>query len=1042
MVSNKIFLERCKSKQSNNTSSGLNVELKGNRKLLPLDGVSKVISLMEQYTEEREKCNKIRLTCQVNTICSNVLFNRISEVVKYEGSKDVVFLNYGIGGSAPFGGDQLCKTTGGTTYKPASMDFWSGSTIAWQSIDGDVITQQADTPISQIVSDSITTCAPISGKVTHITNAIRDTELSRNDKEDGSGEHFVYHCGLDILNNHLIRSNTFKCICRLPEDFNNPEYTAFNTIADLMRDNSGNKVIEKVYFPADSGVADGVKLLSLHTYLYDDILSFKRAKKERLIEKYNGWFGFENKSKIKTYADFANKDPKDLRIERPIMYMSGGDFVEMYPGHDLYSFVPKYNKYRNRMEKNWNYCITYPSSSTTNGFDDIIETNGGINSLKAIYFDENTRADSGAIQLVIYSKSMHGLKHGDRVNIYSTIDIEQYWIEDENGNRISDYYDTEDEVSSLKASLELKYNNLSIKNKKKTTTTKIIDNAEVDEIADKFIFTVFNQGVQISSNWVKITNEEYFITDVNGEKNKKFTMTSESPNVYRDDNHNRYYVVGRGDNRYVNVDPNAQNISYKKVVNGIECDYYVRIFSRLPNFRFSSADTSSEYAVYNKESGETPLEIYQKPGYDFESHVSRLAFSKNIYGDEIGEIVFTDDIDLSNIHDNLGRPLSEVFLTIVKNNRGYKEWYGFDYKDDSWKPGNISADTVEFSHCFGRITCGLELSDESIDDPNTNNIKIITNVREEFRVGYPCGSINPGRHVENLRNQEISFYDDSHYYGDLCCYDNFNAIEQSIQPFLHRFNTAQREAIDSKSESFFSGFNYDEIKYDDYDSGGGFIIDILKESGCNSKPEGYYYIPHYRIPVKSFGKINTIMPEFLTIMSIVRGEDNTAIITTLEYHFLTPGDKSIIYDQENNKYYYLTTIPGEKDNDRVFTCNIYDENGNHADGIDGNNIGDYKLFKIDNLGVPSYAHLLKDGSCRYIWRDIVNNGSMDSEDSLEVYPFTNGAFYINKKIDLFLRRQDPYNNYGLYAEEDIDVDGVAPPIEGKNDYFSEEEIKC
>ena len=54
-MNNKIFLEKVRSKQSANTSSGLNVKLKGNRKLLPLNDVSDVISLMEQYTEEREK---------------------------------------------------------------------------------------------------------------------------------------------------------------------------------------------------------------------------------------------------------------------------------------------------------------------------------------------------------------------------------------------------------------------------------------------------------------------------------------------------------------------------------------------------------------------------------------------------------------------------------------------------------------------------------------------------------------------------------------------------------------------------------------------------------------------------------------------------------------------------------------------------------------------------------------------------------------------------------------------------------------------------
>ena len=68
------------------------------------------------------------------------------------------------------------------------------------------------------------------------------------------------------------------------------------------------------------------------------------------IEKYNGWFGFENSSKIKTYIDFLTND--SLGLERPVMYMNGGDFVDMYPSRDLYSFIPKWNEYRKRIEKN------------------------------------------------------------------------------------------------------------------------------------------------------------------------------------------------------------------------------------------------------------------------------------------------------------------------------------------------------------------------------------------------------------------------------------------------------------------------------------------------------------------------------------------------------------------------------------------------------------------------------------------------------------------------------------------------------------------
>ena len=92
----KIFLQGFNSKKSVNTSEGLNVSLKGKRRLLPTNDITEVISQFDQYNEEREACNTIRLTCQVNPICSNVLFNRVSEIVKDEGSEEVSFINYGI----------------------------------------------------------------------------------------------------------------------------------------------------------------------------------------------------------------------------------------------------------------------------------------------------------------------------------------------------------------------------------------------------------------------------------------------------------------------------------------------------------------------------------------------------------------------------------------------------------------------------------------------------------------------------------------------------------------------------------------------------------------------------------------------------------------------------------------------------------------------------------------------------------------------------------------------------------------------------------
>jgi hypothetical protein len=1062
-MDNKAFLEKCRSKESSSTSSGFNVELKGNRKLLPLNDVANVISLAEQYDEERAACNKIRLTCQINTVCSNVLFNKISEIVKYEGSDHVTFLNYGIGESFKDSEDNdvyEAFQNNQVIYKPTSMSYWSGGTLLYQKVDERVVVSGPSTDLSRVDRSDVFKNGVLGEDGLHPTNAIRDTQLSRNDSNE---DHFVYHCGLDILNNHLIRSKTFKCICKMSDKYDkidkwsDKEYGAFNTIADVMRQAKGDKVVEKVYLPENSGIPEGTKLTTLHTYLYDDIYTFADARVNRLIEKHNGWVGFINTSKIKTYKNFSEGD--ELNVERPIMYMNGGDFVDMYPGRDLYSFVPKYNKYRNRMEQNWLYCITYPSSSTTDGFDDIIEQSN--NSLKAVYFDETRRADSGAMQLVIYSKAKHGLNVGDRVNIYKTYYVE---IEEETNTSTEEEVAQEENDATTIENIETQEDNDNTtteeiqeeepKKKRKRTTDLIIANVEVENIVNDFIFTTFTQGVQISEKWITLTDDDAVSESGFTIDGVTYKMSTDGKDyIYNVDTFDRYFIIGGDDasqkvnnHGYVNIDDNAQRISYKKVVNDIECDYYVRIFSRLPNFRFASGDTSNEYNIYKK-NGDEPsmLEQYQTPEYPFESYVSRLAFAKNIYSDDIGQIVFTDDIDISNLHDNLGRPLSDIYLTIVKNNRGYKEWYGYDDTEV-----DINSPKVEFSHCFGEVTCGIEMAEETIVEIYNNNIRCINPLKGN-NWGYSVGSINGHRNSNEdsdtiYPDQEVVFDTDINYYGDLCYFDSYNAIERSIQPIMHRFNTAQRECGGpdaAKMGEYFARYYYDEIEGDDYDHGDAFRVKDNFVDECNVKPEGYFYQPHHRIRIKSFGKINTIMPQFLNMQSLYNTEENgknVTKITTQQYHFLTQGDKAVIYDKQYDKHYYLTAIPGKGDSDRNFTCMICDEKGNPTDVIDGDNLGNYKLFKADNLGAPSYATLLKDGTCRYVWREIVPNGTMDSEKSLEAYPFTNGALYVNKSVDLFVRRQDPDDIFGLYDPDD--EFGVQPSSDDINNYSSEDEIKC
>ena len=999
----KIFLEKFGSKQSVNTTEGLNVPLKGNRKLLPTGEYAGIISAYDQYMKERGACDTIRLTCQVNTVCSNVLFNRISEIVRDEGSDNVTFLNYAVL-SGTVGSEH--EVSENIYYKPTTMDYWSGDSINYVSNIVLVSASSPDMDLSEITVDAIMAQdmdMTNAGRYSHPTNAIRDTQLSN----DG----YVYHCGLDFFNNHLIRSNTFKTICKFNDSIDGKlnGYTAFNTISDLMRDINGNCVIEKIGFPVDSGIPGNVKTTALHLYTADDIDTFADTIAKRRVEKYNGWVGFYNKSKIKSYDTFTATDTAlvtELPVDKPLMYKNGGDFIDMYPGHELYSFVPMYNEHRNRFEKNWNYCVTYPSSSTTYGFEDIFETNN--NSLKAIYFDENTRADNGTSQLVIYGIAKHGLVPGDYVNIYKT-------YEDESGN---------------------------------TVTDKIIDNAEVAEIADDFIFTVFNPGVQISETWVEIPDEEEeggaTTIEVDG---NEYTRHPSIRSIYLDEYFNKYYVVN---DRYINFDKKAQHISYKKVVNDIECDYYVRIFTRVPNFRFASGDTSSYYEISKKdENGETMIDKYSGYKYEFESQVSRLAFAKNIYSDDVGQIVFTDDINIASLKDNLGRPLTKLYLTIVKNNKGYKEWYGYDYNDHSkWSETNITSENIEYSHCFGKITCGIDTSDESVNEDTINSIKKLSNIGLTY--GYDVSLINPDRTYETegcqITQNEVSYEHDNLFYGDLCCYDYFNALETSIQPILHRFNTAQRESRDALSSRYFRYFNYDEIKRDDYDTDSRFLIDVKTTGQCNEKQEGYYYIPHYEIPIRSFGKVQYMLPDLLDIRSITAIDGKTKRIHCLQYHHLQPGDKALIYDVNASKYYFLTTVMNPSSNDKVFFCTVSDENGNEAAGKiadlnrNTDDVSVYSLFKLDNMNIPDYATLLKDGTCRYIWRDVINNGMDGGDRNLEEFPFTNGAFYVNTRIDLYLRRQDPYGVYGMYSDDDIFGEEIL--IEDVNNYVEDKDITC
>ena len=73
---------------------------------------------------------------------------------------------------------------------------------------------------------------------------------------------------------------------------------------------------------------------------------------------------------------------------------------------------------------------------------------------------------------------------------------------------------------------------------------------------------------------------------------------------------------------------------------------------------------------------------------------------------------------------------------------------------------------------------------------------------------------------------------------------------------------------------------------------------------------------------------------------------------------------------------------------------------------------------------PSYAINMGDG--RYLWRDLLPIGYNDTTNEFLDYPFTNNAHYMYGNYCFLVKRQDPFNEWGLYYAK-----FPADPIENK-----------
>ena len=111
-------------------------------------------------------------------------------------------------------------------------------------------------------------------------------------------------------------------------------------------------------------------------------------------------------------------------------------------------------------------------------------------------------------------------------------------------------------------------------------------------------------------------------------------------------------------------------------------------------------------------------------------------------------------------------------------------------------------ESVEYSHCFGKNNCGFLLSDYYRAMNGDYDVRNINSVGKS------------GLIMRGWVDDEIDFYSESTFYGDICCFSPIDCNEESIQKVMNRFNTVQREIglIDCRASGYFETFVVDEIK--------------------------------------------------------------------------------------------------------------------------------------------------------------------------------------------------------------------------------------
>ncbi len=235
---------------------------------------------------------------------------------------------------------------------------------------------------------------------------------------------------------------------------------------------------------------------------------------------------------------------------------------------------------------------------------------------------------------------------------------------------------------------------------------------------------------------------------------------------------------------------NKETSTFKRTRDGVTSNYYVRKYKSLTTgFR--------DYDLFP------------------------ASFAESYFGDEEVAYNFTKDIDVSGLKDNLGRPLSELFLTIVKVDTDTSN----NFKDQYWKDLTKNNTNIPFNlrdRFWTNIQGGFLTENDTSVNYNVRSISsdIDPDTSQPIYPQTHFGTINDG--IDESDNDFI---------GDISEYNSSELSERILEPIYHRINTIYRE------------YRKDIVNLKTTNDG-GFEVDDLRE--------GYIYRPHYRIKIREF----------------------------------------------------------------------------------------------------------------------------------------------------------------------------------------------